>query len=165
MTDTDEELPESEIVAKRRPDADDPHGITDADIQSKDGFLDLLMSLYIGFDDSWEGAIGMTIQSQGAVISGTVISRVEWSRRVVEELRNGGGGEAADRLGQLYDKTNNRLLEEWKDRDEQDLLGRARRFIHMRDARIINGNIINVPLWRGSLADVTGWSLGSYSDD
>jgi hypothetical protein len=36
----------------------------------------------------------------------------------------------------------------------------------MKDARILLGGgdeYVQVPLWRGALADITGWSLGSWN--
>ncbi|MDQ7876572.1 hypothetical protein Q9R08_01140 [Microbacterium sp. QXD-8] len=163
MTDDLGQPPEPEVTAKQRPLDDDPDGYTDDDLSSKDGYLDLLLSMYVGFADEGSGAIGMTLQSNGAVISGIVISRAEWIERVVDSLTASGGGQTAENLGEWYGKMQDNFLEEWNRRDAADLLGRARRFIHMRDVRVLNGADVNLPTWRGSLADVTGWSLGSWN--
>lgn len=163
MTDQIDDSTAPDVVPKARPTEDDPDGYTDDDISSKDGFFDILLSLHVGFADEHRGFIGVTLQSNGAVISGIVISRDEWIERIVDSLRASGGGQTAEHLGQVYTDIQRRFLDEWNRRDEANLPGRARRFIHMRDVRILNGAEINVPLWRGALADVTGWSLGSWN--
>ena len=165
MTDNIDETPEPDVAPKSRPLDDDPDGYTDEDVSSKDGYLDLVMSAFVGFKDEKSGSIGMTVTSNGVVVSGIVIGRSEWIKRAVAQLREGGAGANADSIDEWLNFVHDGESEKWDERDAQDLLGRARRFIHMRDVRILNSPGVNLPLWRGALKDITGWSLGSFAAD
>ena len=152
-----------DVTPKNMPGDDDPDGLTAADVLSKDGLLDLLLGSYVGWKDDGHGHVGLTVQSGGVVISGVVISRTEWITRLAQSLRESGTAEFADNLEASFGRIQRDLAEEWDRRDQADLLGRARRFIHMRDVRVLATPSVDLPLWRGALADITGWSLGSWN--
>ncbi len=58
-------------------------------------------------------------------------------------------------------------VNKWRaERIAKDLPLLARRYIHMRDVVILTGpKVLKVSSWRGTLADVTGWSPGAYTFD
>jgi hypothetical protein len=142
----------------------DPDGYTWDDIQAKDYLLESLLDFFVGFDDEGSGAIGITVQSNGATVSGIAISRRAWidaMKVTMDASMTGGYNEA---LGTVFDKTAEHITGIYKRRDEADLPTRKRGFIHMRNVRILGGaESVELPLWRGTLEDVTGWSMGSWN--
>lgn len=153
-----------DVTPLRRLGADDPDGYTDEDISSKDFVLDVVMSGYVGFKDELEGSISMTIQCGGNIVSGMVISETAWTSLMCEQLREGGSPALADAAEEALLRRLADAGEEHDRRDAADLNGRARRFIHMQDAKIFDGERdVNVPLWRGAMKDISGWSLGAWN--
>lgn len=147
--------------------ASDPDGYTRAEVMPNDWYLDTLLDFFVGDnDDNDEGAIGITVTTAGAVVSGIAISRKAYIERSVELLRR---SDTRDDLVEAVETVWNlgatQTIDEANRRRKTDLPPRARRFIHLRDARVwAPEGRMNVPLWRGTLADVTGWSLGSHNE-
>lgn len=163
MTDETPE-PESTDAVKPWSEATDPDGYTRDEIVPKDWYLETILDMYVGSEDEHPGSIGITVTSAGAVVSGIAISRKAFIERSVELMREAGAPTVADGMDTLWNMAANQWVAEAKRRDEAELPSRARRFLHLRDARIwAPEGKINVPLWRGALADITGWSLGSHS--
>ncbi len=130
-------------------------------MRSKDFLLDVVLDFGLGDREEPGGSFTLTITTGGQVVSGTAISRSEWMDAVASQYEGAGGTEY---LRQLFEKLNERILEERDRRKAADLPTGARGFLHMRDVRIGNGTVwTQVPYWRGALADVSGWSLGSWS--
>jgi hypothetical protein len=145
--------------------ATDPDGYTLDDVAAKDWYLDTLINFMLGRDDQEPGELGLTVQSNGVLVSGMVISRPVWIEGNLKKLIDGTKGEpVSGSLGELFNETNDWLASEVNRRLEADLPYRVRKFLHMRDVRILYGNThVQVPFWRGSVADITGWSLGSWN--
>ncbi|MGA1813688.1 hypothetical protein VH571_15005 [Frondihabitans sp. 4ASC-45] len=143
--------------------ATDPDGYTLKDIRPKDYEFNALLNFYFGFDDEYpDGSIGLTVASNGVVVSGAAISRTAWSAALVDQVRQGGGDATAPHVEKIYNEIQAIKTEGAQKRRDQDLPERARRFLHMKNARLIaGGETINVPLWRGSLSDISGWSMGT----
>lgn len=140
--------------------ASDPDGYTWEDVRSKDFLLDVVLDFALGEREEPGGSFTLTITTGGQVVSGTAISRSEWMDAVASQYEGAGGTE---HLRQVFEKLQERILEEMDRRKAADLPEGARGFVHMRDVRIGNGNVwTQVPYWRGALADVSGWSLGSW---
>ncbi|WP_146185339.1 hypothetical protein [Microbacterium sp. HMWF026] len=154
-----------DVQVKRFDRDNDPDGYTDDDVISKDLLFDLVLSSFVGFkDEALEGKIGVTLQCGGVTVSGLVISATVWVSAMAEQLREGGATELGDSVEKAFLALLEDQAEVWDRRDAADLSGRARRFIHMQDVKIFNGDRdVNVPLWRGALRDVSGWSLGSWN--
>lgn len=97
-------------------------------------------------------------------MSGLAIGRDEWIKRMVDLYRGSGAPDTAGYIEELFNKVQNITVERAKERRDADLPTRARGFLHMKDVQIGTGTVTTqVPLWRGSLADITGWSLGSWN--
>jgi hypothetical protein len=141
--------------------ASDPDGYTRADVRSKDFLLDVLMDFVFGDKEEAGGSFGLTVTLGGQVVSGMAITRGEWMDAVASQYEGAGGTEY---LRQVFTKVHEGIVADDERREAADLPSRARRFIHMRDVRIVNGTQwTEMAYWRGALADVTGWSLGSWS--
>lgn len=145
---------------------DDPDGYTWDDIRPKDFLLESLLDFYVGGDDtSAEGAIGITVLSGGLTVSGIAISRRAWIDAMKATFAKSMTSDYSDAIGTVYDMTAERLEDVYKRRDAADLPTHKRTHLHMRDVRIIMGvdDHVTMPLWRGTLDDVTGWSMGSWN--
>lgn len=141
--------------------ATDPDGYTREDVRSKDFLLNVMLDFGLGTREEPGGSFNLTLIVGGQVVSGIAISRGEWMDAVAGQFEGAGGHEY---LRKIFDKANDAIVEEEGRRTAADLPTRARRFVHMRDVRIGNGNVwTEVPYWRGALADVSGWSLGSWN--
>ncbi len=145
---------------------DDPDGLTWDDVLPKDVYLDILLNSVVGEkDDHLPGEFGLTVISGGAVVSGMVIARKAWVQLLIESVRDAGSAPLAEVLEGTLPRFEEELDAHSDRRDKLNLLAHKRTHIHMRDARIFNGATTNVPLWRGALEDITGWSMGSFSKD
>lgn len=143
----------------------DPDGYTYDDIRPKDWYLDTVLNFAHGSDDEGEGGmVGLTVTSGGALVSGLAISRDEWIKRTVDLYRSSGAPDTARYIEELFNKVQNITVDRAKERRDADLPTRVRGFLHMKDVQIGTGTVTTqVPLWRCSLADITGWSLGSWN--
>jgi hypothetical protein len=157
--------PDSEEPMKPWDPETDPDGYTRDDITSKDWYLDTVLNFVHGFNDEHPGGVvGLTVASNGVVVSGLAISRAEWMAAVVDQYKQAGADETAASIEKVFKQAHDMVVEGAKDRDKADLPSRARGFLHMKDARLGAGDTFTqVPLWRGDLADITGWSLGSWN--
>jgi len=143
----------------------DPDNYTADDIRAKDWFFDTVLNFAHGInDEALGGVIGLTVTSGGVVLSGLAVSRAEWMAGVVDQYKEAGAGETTIYIEKLFNQAHDEVLKHAKRRGEAELPTRARSFLHMKDVRIGVGNVYTqVPLWRGALADITGWSLGSWN--
>lgn len=134
------------------------------DQPAKDLVLVLLLDLILGFNDEMEeNNFGLTVTSNGAVVSGLAVSRRRWSRELAGLLEDG-APQVSEALAGWLTKAFDRTSELNEKRLQNDVSPVSRTFLHLSKARIYtpNGNL-DVPVWRGSLADITSWSLGSHS--
>ena len=121
---------------------------------SKDSAIEIPMDAILGEnDENSEASFSLTVMSNGAIISGTVISRWAWTDLLQEALYRGLG------LDPTTVPKEERVAEPRK-------AGVARRYFHMKDVSVYQGGIpLSFDHWRGTLADVTGWSLGRLTSD
>lgn len=162
MTDATPEPKPTDESAARWVEANDPEGYTQAENSPKDWYLDTLLDFFLGDkDDEDEGAIGFIVTSASTVVSGIAISRKAYIERSVQMLRKSGSREGiAEAVETLWRFGANQTIDEANRRQEAGLPARARSYIHMRDARVWAPEGSNcVPLWRGTLAHVTGGRL------
>lgn len=165
---TDDLTTETTEDAEREPwdPENDPDGYTREDVQPKDIYLDTLLTFLIGSNDQGGGSVGLTIQLNGSLVSGLAISRKAWLDATIASLTSAAGEGLGGPVGTVYNVINEKQLERYERRDSADLPTRRRDFIHMKDVRVTVGGaneFYELPLWRGSLDDVTGWSLGSWN--
>lgn len=141
--------------------ATDPDGYTRDEVRSKDLLLDVVLDFAIGRREEPGGSFSLTATVGGQVVSGIAISRGEWMDGVASQYEQHGGTE---HLRKVFDMVNDRTRTEEERREAADLPTRARRFLHMRDVRVGNGDTwTQLPYWRGALEDVSGWSFGSWN--
>lgn len=145
--------------------SNDPDGYTDGTVERKDWYLDVVLTVaHGGSDQHSEGLVGLTVTSNGAVVSGLAISRSAWIAGVAEQYQNSGASETATAIAETFDLLHNNAVNEASRRRDADLPTATRKFLHMRDARIGTGSdYIQLPYWRGSLVDITSWALGSWN--
>ncbi|MFC4138485.1 MULTISPECIES: hypothetical protein [unclassified Microbacterium] len=126
--------------------------------EPKDWLLDGLIQIMSG-DDS---AMSLTIQSAGATITGTLISRNQYFSRLSEQMGDSGSPEMKDVI-ELW--RTEMMAGDARDSERRANGGGLRSFhcIHMRDVKIMSGGTtLNAPLWRGTTEDITGWTLGNF---
>lgn len=144
----------------------DPDEYTLDDVAPKDFLLNAALNFAHGIADEGRGSFGLTVTLGGQVLTGTAISRTEWTDGVTTQYEAGGGTEY---LRKVYNEANATVAADRERRLAANLPPRARRFLHMREVRVdIGGGSVGVlPFWRGALADVTGWTFGEFtpSDD
>lgn len=139
--------------------ASDPDGLTRHDLDGKDWMLRDALDFLLGHDDEVQKTVRLTLILGGIVVSGTVIDRREWLERIAAGLNAAGEG-----FGTAFNTVLSNDIDEIDEvntrRSNAGIPTRARRFIHMKDARLHATTVMNVPAWRGDLSDVSGWSFG-----
>ena len=143
----------------------DPDGYTVDDISPKDWYLETVLTFVHGLSDQHRGGfVGLTVISGGAVVSGLAISRAEWIASLAEQYEQAGAGDTATYLEKFFSEAHADVVTQAKRRMDAELPVRPRSFLHMKDARIgASDAYTQVPLWRGALTDISGWSLGSWN--
>ncbi|CAL4859993.1 hypothetical protein [Microbacterium sp. MM2322] len=162
MTDPTTE-PDASTPAVKWDPASDVDGYAWEDVRSRDPYLDFMLDRYFDVADQARGALGLTLMVGGAVVSGIAISRAEWIERTLTDFQPSNSAVVEEYLRPIWSHLHDHTVEESNRRDEADLPTRARRFIHLREVRILNGATMNVSTWRGDLASVDAWSLGSWN--
>lgn len=115
----------------------DPDGYSREDITPKDWFLETVLDFAHGMNDEQTGGmVGLTLTSNGAVVSGLAISRAEWIAAIPGRYKQGGASETAPYIEDIFKQSHDAIVERASERDDADLPTRARGFIHMRDVRI-----------------------------
>ncbi len=106
--------------------------------------------------------LGITLCVRGTVISGLVVGRDTW----LEEFARL-GEEAPGEFAGVFTSTIQRALQEAAlEQRESAQESRRYHYLHLRDANILQGDT-PIPhsgylLWRGRIAEVSGWSLGTF---
>ncbi|MFE6474589.1 hypothetical protein [Streptomyces rochei] len=124
--------------------------------------LDLHLQMLIKFvEQSDANRVPVTLNVPGTVIFGQLASPSAWSTRWVERI-GAMVGDGKEHLSFLPDQTRQAVDELMKEQggEEPRILPR---WVHLLDARMVTGamnTMVDVPLWRGRLADVSGWSIG-----
>lgn len=160
MTDAASDVENEEYVWD--PD-NDPDGYTRGELFASDQTLDTVLAFFGG--DAGETSISMTFVVDGVLVSGTVITREAWQKISVDSLRGGG---CAPELLEGIDKiwtTYHEIIEEKRERREAANMPPARdRFFHMKNVRVGSSGAGVVTAWRGLRSEVSGWSLGAFTD-
>ncbi|MFJ3395292.1 hypothetical protein [Leifsonia aquatica] len=145
--------------------AADPDGYTWDDVRPKDWYLDTVLNFAHGFsDETVGGTVGLTVTSNGVLVSGLAISRTEWIAATVDQYKQSGAAGTAPYIDKLFNEVHDDVVDAAAKREAARLPRRAQNFLHMKDVRLGTGTVTTqVPLWRGALADITGWSMGSWN--
>lgn len=138
----------------------DPDNLTKSDVVPDDLILHLITSVLLSDDDSNSGTIAMTLTIGGSIVSGSVIGANEWLTGTSAQLVTGN-----ETIGKAFTDSFNLIkqtMSQTKARREAE--GRptaAPNYVHMKDVTINPGpNQIGLPLWRATLSDISGWTLG-----
>jgi hypothetical protein len=114
--------------------------------------------------------IGLTISIEGLVVSGTLVGTVAYCRALADQFAADAGGtgmdeEFAEAFRELVDDAYGAAHGDRRHPVDREAYDQSVQFVHLADARYVNGSEI-LPhgrrgvLWRCRAADVTGWSLG-----
>ncbi|WP_405689974.1 MULTISPECIES: hypothetical protein [unclassified Streptomyces] len=117
--------------------------------------LQLLIQL---LDRELRSSLPITLALSGAVLHGDVIGHEAWKADWARSLRQV-EGEGANLIAEFPETVDQGIRE--LGAGEEDA-GHLPRWIHLRDATLVFGGTgsLRLPLWRGRLADVSGWALG-----
>lgn len=115
----------------------------------KDWALEIMLDVLLGEDDeNKETSFSLTVLSNGTIVSGLAISGEAWLDLNNNALRQGLGLDPEDATG-------------GDEKPEPLSNANARRYFHMKDVIISQGGVpFEFSHWRGTLADVSGWTLG-----
>lgn len=121
-----------------------------------DYYLVLLTTL---LENLGEGSnLGITLNTTGGLVYGDLITHDAW-----EKLWISGVTEASDFVGDVFSQVLQARREE-EAADGDDGSGPVR-YLHLKNATSMSGtDKYRVGLWRGSLAQVAGWSMGKPND-
>lgn len=99
----------------------------------------------------------LTLAVPAGVLHGDVIGHEAWKAEWSRSLRQV-EGEGTNLLAEFPETVDQGIKEMRGDEDP----GQLPRWIHLRDATLVCGGAgpLRLPLWRGRLADVSGWALG-----
>ncbi|TXS37332.1 hypothetical protein [Streptomyces sp. OR43] len=116
--------------------------------------LQLLIQL---LDREMRSGLPLTLTLPAGVLHGDVIGHEAWKAEWARSLRQV-EGEGANLIAEFPETVDQGINELRSDEDVRQLP----RWIHLRDATLVLGGSapIGLPLWRGRLADVSGWALG-----
>ncbi|MEV3932653.1 hypothetical protein [Streptomyces sp. NPDC049944] len=116
--------------------------------------LQLLIQL---LDRELRSSLPITLALAGGVLHGDVIGHEAWKADWARSLRQV-EGEGANLIAEFPETVDQGIRELGADENATGLP----RWIHLRDATLVFGGTgsLRLPLWRGRLADVSGWALG-----
>lgn len=124
--------------------------------------LDLLTRVMHGNGDDEDGEIGLTITSNGQVISGLAISAAKWAGLLAQSLVDAGQQPIGDLVGQLMTEQVDLGRKINEARSEKDVSRLVPRYLHFREVTVRTGSeALRMPLWRVELKSVNGWNLGN----
>jgi hypothetical protein len=122
--------------------------------------LDLQLRLLIRVvEQSEDNRVPITLNVAGAVVHGYLASAAAWRTRWVECV-GAMAGPGKENLS-FFPHQVLEVVDEVE--SGQERVERLPRWLHLLDVRMVTGSVntlVDLPLWRGRLADVAGWSLG-----
>jgi hypothetical protein len=139
----------------------DPDGYTLDEIFGTDLALEALLDMYGG--DASTGSIGLTVVSGGVVVSGMLIGRQAWQVAILDSMRAANSDAdlpITESFERVWDTYHQSMADDVERREAIDVPGKFYPFFHMRDA-LIDGK--PVPLYRGLVTSITGWSIGHFT--
>ncbi|MFJ6355164.1 hypothetical protein ACIQKB_37615 [Streptomyces sp. NPDC092046] len=98
--------------------------------------------------------IVVTLASGGALVTGTLVSTETWERLHLREL--GDHDDTLRKVARYAIEHRDQAAEEGRRHRKVD-----RRFLHLTDVTYRTGHAsTTLPTWRGTIASVSGWTLG-----
>ncbi|TXK39981.1 hypothetical protein [Nonomuraea sp. C10] len=145
---------------------DEPSELPKEPLQSVDPYLDMFLHRLVEMGSN--ASVSVTLFIGGSVLTGDLISYDTWQDHLVDSLATAAPGLAAG-MREGIDAAKEEAEQGRQVGDEQEesdgALGPPRRFVHLKDAVLINGgSTVAVPLWRGRMECVDGWMLGRFQN-
>ncbi|MGT2426597.1 hypothetical protein [Amnibacterium kyonggiense] len=141
----------------------DPDGYPADAMVPNDWMLETFVRHFTGPDDKSESTIDLTVVVGGVLVTGVLISGDEHTRLMEERMEQAAPG-FLDGYRTIAHAADEARREQYERRTAADLPLPARRFLHLKDVTIFGGSTTaNVPLWRGLMDSVTGWTFGKLS--
>ena len=137
---------------------------------------DAVLSELVGVCDDSDFSMAVSVQVGGYLVSGVLVSLVDYFRGLAGLVRGSGGASdpALDAVAGLFEHLSGQqqarrerrlalLQDERAPSEPEDRVRPA--YLHLRDARLIGptGEIATVPFWRGRLDHVDAFWLGSLT--
>jgi hypothetical protein len=136
---------------------------------------DAVLSELVGISDDSDFGMAVSVQAGGYLVSGVLISMVEYFRGLAGLVRGAGGEDsrqALDAIAALFDSMGDQQQQRRERRvallqnanapvEPEDRVRPA--YLHLRDASLIGptGELATIPFWRGRLDHVDAFWLGS----
>ncbi|MGD6796135.1 gas vesicle accessory protein GvpU [Metabacillus indicus] len=119
---------------------------------------DSVLEFFVQASNKHDFALDITLNVNGAVISGTMISAKEYFDTLSETFED--GSEVAQNLSEQLSRASESI--------EENGSGEAH-FIHLKNTKVYIGDSKSTPskgqiIWRGKLSEVNGFFLGKISD-
>ncbi|KEZ48137.1 gas vesicle accessory protein GvpU [Metabacillus indicus] len=119
---------------------------------------DSVLEFFVQASNKHGFALDITLNMNGAVISGTMISAKEYFDTLSETFED--GSEVAQNLSEQLSRASESI--------EENGRGEAH-FIHLKNTKVYIGDSKSTPskgqiIWRGKLSEVNGFFLGKISD-
>ncbi len=138
---------------------------------------DAVLSELVGVCDDSDFSMAVSVQAGGYLVSGVLISMIDYFRGLAGLVRSAGGevpGEALDAVAGLFDSRGDEqqgrrerrlamLQNELAPMEAEDRIRPA--YLHLRNAHLIGpaGELATIPFWRGRLDHIDAFWLGSLS--
>lgn len=119
---------------------------------------DSVLEFFVQASNKHGFALDITLNVNGAVVSGTMISAKEYFDTLSETFED--GSEVAQNLSEQLSRASESI--------EENGSGEAH-FIHLKNTKVYIGDSKSTPskgqiIWRGKLSEVNGFFLGKISD-
>lgn len=124
----------------------------------KEGTKDSLLELFVAAANKHDFSLDITLNINGAVISGTTVSAKEYFEMLGESFED--GNDVAQALSEQLQKAGESL---------EDGSNSNVNFIHLKNTKVYCGDSKPTPsrgkiLWRGKLNDIDGFFVGKISE-
>ncbi|ART77698.1 gas vesicle protein GvpU [Sutcliffiella horikoshii] len=119
---------------------------------------DSILEFFVQAANSYDFSLDISLNVNGAVISGTLISAKDYFETMSETFED--GNEIAQKISEQLAATGESF---------ESNKGAEANFIHLKNTKVYCGDSKPTPsegklLWRGKLSDVDGFFLGRISD-
>lgn len=123
---------------------------------------DAALVTFINLAEKESASIDLTLLVRGALVIGTPISARQWGQALLESLAdaiNRSNPGVGDSLRKVPEESTERTT---PSSGEEEKTGPQ--YVHLRNVVVLAGHATShLPLWRGRVDQVDGWTLGSIS--
>ncbi|MBH0230841.1 gas vesicle accessory protein GvpU [Halobacillus yeomjeoni] len=116
--------------------------------------MDDLLLTYVKAANQKDFSIDLTLNVNGALVTGTTVSASKYLQSLSESLEEG------DEVSKAISEKLAEASQSAEERDQEDV-----RFVHLKNAQVYNGDAQPTPseeefYWRGKVEEVDGFFLG-----